>query len=105
MGHDCDDGVSIPAAAEDGHQGNGSPDGEDVPSVGDGRAKGGVLIPQRAASERELNVKHGAHLRRGRELARLKGYCEFGLNNLREEEGWSAHDASACRQTRYQRLR
>ena len=43
------------------------PDGEDVPSVGDGRAKGGVLIPQRAASERELNVKHGAHLRRGRD--------------------------------------
>ena len=105
MGHDRDDGVSIPAAAEDGHPMNGLPVGENVPGVGDGRAEGVVLIPQRAASERELNVKHGAHLRRGRELARLKGYSEIGLNSRREAEGWSAHDVWTCCRTQCQRPR
>jgi hypothetical protein len=64
-----------------------------------------VLISQRAASERELNVKHGAHLRRGRELAQLTVSSELGLNNLQEVEGWSAHDVWACRRARCQRLR
>jgi hypothetical protein len=41
---------------------NGSPVGEDVLGIRDGHAESLVLISQRAASERELNVKHGAHL-------------------------------------------